>query len=143
VHAERPRGDLLDARVQPPGARLELQLAEFDVERAAALLLALERGEELTRLVLRGDEPERADDENQACFSSSGFRTAPLRSATRSVALRARGLAAISAAEARRALPTILSGACGKSRARIGKSRGSVSALQALRKRFTSRSSSE
>ena len=51
--------------MQPPGARFQLQLAELDLQRAAALLLALEFGKQLARLVLRSDEPERADDENQ------------------------------------------------------------------------------
>ena len=45
--------------------------------------------------------------------------------------------------DARTALPRILSGGCGKSRARIGKSAGSPDSVQARRKRFTSRSSSE
>src|SRR5687767_13022613 len=141
--------------MQAPGAGLELQLAEFDVEGAAALLLALELGEQLSRLVLRGDEPERADDENQEeeevqlrhasgpVRKIVGSKTASVRSAARSVALRARGLAATSAGAARRALPRILSGACGRSRARIGKSTGRRSWLQACRKRLTRRSSSE
>ena len=49
AQAERARGDALDARVQRPGARLELQLAVLDVERARAILLALELGEQLSR----------------------------------------------------------------------------------------------
>src|SRR4029079_19573375 len=95
--------------------------------------------------MLGGDEPERADDENQeeeevqlrhasgpcsvrACFSTARSRMAYVRSAARTVALRARGLAATSASEARRALPRILSGGCGKSRARIGRAAGRLSA---------------
>src|SRR6185369_10807157 len=122
-------GDLLDARMQSPGAGFELQLAELDIQRAAALLLALELGEQLARLVLRGHEPERADDENQeeeevqlrhasgpcsasARCNTAGSKSALLRSAARKVALRARGLAATSAPEARCALPRILSGGC-------------------------------
>ena len=51
--------------MQSQSAGLELQLAELDVERARSLLLAFEAGEQFPRHVLRGDEPERADDENQ------------------------------------------------------------------------------
>ena len=47
AHAERARGDLLDPRVQAPGARLELQPAVLDVELARARLLALELREQL------------------------------------------------------------------------------------------------
>src|SRR5690348_15241812 len=65
AHAERADGDLLHARMQAPGARLELQLAVLDFEGPRPFLLALELGEELAGLVLRGDEPERADEENQ------------------------------------------------------------------------------
>src|SRR5690349_4378606 len=105
AHAERAAGDALDSRVQAPGARLELQLPVLDLERAAALLLAVELGKELAGLVLGGDEPERADDENQeeeevqlrhasgSCsvirFRKAGSRGAAVRSATRSLALRA------------------------------------------------------
>src|SRR5204863_5794218 len=60
AHAERAGGDALDARVQSPCARLELQLPVLDFQRAAALLLAVELGEHLAGLVLGGDEPERA-----------------------------------------------------------------------------------
>jgi hypothetical protein len=64
AQAKRADGDLLDARVQTPGARLELQAAELHVEIARATVLALEVGEQLPRLVLRSDEPERAGDDN-------------------------------------------------------------------------------
>src|SRR5512147_34915 len=65
AQAERVAGDLRDARVQSPGARLELQLPVLDVELARASALGLQRGERLARLVLRGDEPERAGEENE------------------------------------------------------------------------------
>ena len=109
---------------------------------ARALLLALEVGEELARLVLRGDEPERAGDENQrggggsaspprvgldSECSTAGSRAAAVRSATRSAALRARGFAATLGAGRARAVPTILSSGCGISLARSGRLRGQLS----------------
>ena len=58
------RGDLLDARVHRPGALLELQLAPLDLELLGELLLLLQLDVELARLVLRGDERERAGDQD-------------------------------------------------------------------------------
>jgi len=51
--------------VQPPGAGLELQAAVLRVELARGDLLALQLREGPPALVLRGDEPERAGDENR------------------------------------------------------------------------------
>ena len=58
-------GDPLDPRMQAPGAGLELQLAVLDLELARARPARARAREQLARLVLRGDEPERAGDENQ------------------------------------------------------------------------------
>jgi len=51
--------------MQAPGARLELQPAVLDIEVTGAVLLPFELREELPRLVLRRDEPDRAGDENR------------------------------------------------------------------------------
>src|SRR5688572_7479415 len=51
--------------MQAPGAGLELQPAVVGLELACARLLALEQREQAPALVLRGDEPERAGDENR------------------------------------------------------------------------------
>src|SRR5262249_24022303 len=142
-----------------PGARLELEAPVLDLERSRALLLAVELEILLPGLVLGGDEPERADDENQeeeevqlrhasgSCSENrlrkAGSRGAAVRSATRSFALRARGLALTSASVGRARRPTILRGASGISLARIGKSSGRGARLPAARKRLTRRSSSE
>src|SRR5262249_22885814 len=142
-----------------PGARLELEAPVLDLEGARALLLAFELEVLLPGLVLGGDEPERADDENQEeeevqlrhasgsfseiRFRKAGSRGAAVRAAGRSFAMRARGLVFTSASVGRMTRPAILSGACGISLARIGKSSGTSGRLQARRKRFTSRSSSE
>ena len=81
-----------------PGALLELQLPPLDVELLRALLLALELGEQLARLVLRGDEAERAGDQQreQDEVEPRHLRRSAALSATRRTALRARGLAATS-----------------------------------------------
>ena len=144
--------------MQGPGARLELQLAVLDLERLRARLLALELGEELPRLVLGGDEPERAGDENreqaevQLDHASGSIRSGDGcarsdhagRSATRMTALRARGLAVHF--RSRRdgpARPTSLSRGCGISLAFTGSRSGNVGRAASRRKRFTMRSSSE
>jgi len=65
MQPELAHGDRFDARVECPGARLELELAVLDIERTRTRLLPLQIGEELARAVLRGDEPDRASDENR------------------------------------------------------------------------------
>src|SRR6185436_18243716 len=139
--------------MQAPGARLELELAVLDVEIARTRLLELELREELARLLLRGDEPERADEEKEEVQlrhasgsireSSAGSSGTEVRSATRKTALRARGLAAISRAVGRCGRPMILSGGCGISLARSGNSRGTSGFASARTNRLTMRSSSE
>src|SRR6185295_3413732 len=109
--------------MQPPGARFELQAPVLHVELARAVVLALEIGEELACLVLRGDEPERAGDENRE-EEEVQFRHRAAGSATRRVALRARGFLLVSSGDARCARPTSLRTGCGISLARSGRSRG-------------------
>jgi hypothetical protein len=65
MHAETLLGEFFDARGKRPRARLELELAPFDVERLGAGLLALDPGKELARLVLRSDQAERARSEQR------------------------------------------------------------------------------
>src|SRR4051812_21801157 len=142
--------------MQAPRARFELQAAVLDVELARAVVLALEVGEELAGLVLRGDEPERAGDENREEEEVQFRHRAPgsirlfakskgpaVRSATLRVALRARGFLLVSSAEARTARPSSLSAGCGISLARSGKRRGTSGRASDCMKRFTMRSSSE
>src|SRR5678809_823564 len=52
AQSERAGGDPFHARMQAPGARLELQAPVFHVELARALVLALELREQLAGLVL-------------------------------------------------------------------------------------------
>src|SRR5205823_7290563 len=120
----------LHARMLAPGARLELQATVLDLELARVLVLALKRGEELPRAVLRSDEPERAGDENReeeevqfrhrapGSIRNFGCKGPAVRSATRRMALRARGFLLVSSADARTARATILSAGCGISAAR-------------------------
>jgi hypothetical protein len=65
MQAERADGDLLDTRMQPPGAGLELQPAEIEVELASPGMLPLQVREELPCFMPRSDEPERAGDDNR------------------------------------------------------------------------------
>src|SRR5262245_1034007 len=65
MHPPALAGEALDPRVHRPGALLELQLTVFDLERFRARLLALELGEELARVVLGADQPERAGGEQR------------------------------------------------------------------------------
>src|SRR3972149_4837616 len=65
VHVQRPGRNALHPRVHGPGARLELQLSVFDLEAARSLLLLLEFNEQLSRLVLRGHQPERTGGEQR------------------------------------------------------------------------------
>src|SRR5262249_3862531 len=84
AHLQALARDPLDARVRRPGARLELQLAVLDLERARALLLALELGEELARLVLRSHQAERAGDQHREKDQRDAqHRPAPVSRASR------------------------------------------------------------
>src|SRR4051812_1540929 len=142
--------------MQAPRARFELQAAVLDVELARAVVLALEVGEELAGLVLRGDEPERAGNENReeeevqfrhrapgSIQNWSTWKGPAVRSATRRMALRARGFLLVSCAEARTARPISLSAGCGISLARKGRRRGTSGRASECMNRFTMRSSRE
>jgi hypothetical protein len=97
-------GNFLDPRMRRPGRHLKLQLAVFDIELTRPLLLRLERLEQLARPVLGGHHTQRANDDDQ---EKDHVETEHYSfSATRITALRARGLAAISAAVGLMALPT-------------------------------------
>src|SRR3954462_3609942 len=156
AHAEGGGGDSLHPLGQAPGARLELQLSVLDVELARAVLLALEVGKQLPRLVLRSDEPERAGDENReeeevqfrhrapgSIRKWSTWKGPAVRSATRRMALRARGFLLVSCADARTARPTSLRAGCGISLARRGRPRGTSGRASECMNRFTMRSSRE
>src|SRR5262249_33222063 len=156
AHAESRGGDSLHPLGQPPGARLELQLAVLDVELPRTVLLALEIGKQLSRLVLRSDEPERAGNENReeeevqfrhrapgSIRKCSAWKGPAVRSATRRMALRARGFLLVSCADARTARPTSLSAGCGISLARRGRPLGTSGRASDWRNRFTMRSSRE
>src|SRR5688572_4415290 len=142
--------------MQAPGAGLELQPAVVGLELACARLLALEQREQAPALVLRGDEPERAGDENREEEEVQFRHRAPgsirvflkvkgtaVRSATRSVALRARGFLLVSSGDARCARPTSLSMGSGISLARSGRRRGNCGRACPCMKCLTMRSSSE
>jgi len=51
--------------MQAPGTRFELQPTVLDIEIAGTVLLPFKLREQLARLVLRADEPDRAGDENR------------------------------------------------------------------------------
>src|SRR4029078_7697576 len=108
-HAERARGEGLDALVRGPRALLERELRPFLAELLGRGLLVLELVEALARLVLRGDDAERAgDDEDEEHEDETDQRVSVL-SATRKVALRARGLRRTSGSDARIPRPTVRS----------------------------------
>ena len=82
---------------------------------------------QLARLMLRRHHAERAEHREQRSRTTFGrtIAQASVRSATRIIALRARGLAAISAALARIGLPTERSCGAGQSAAAQRQARGS------------------
>src|SRR5207237_2018034 len=130
-------------------ARLELQATVLGLELARVLVLALKRREELPRAVLRSDEPERAGDENReeeevqfrhrapGSIRNFGWKGPAVRSATRRMALRARGFLLVSCSLARTGRPTRRSAGCGISCSRSGRPRGTCGRAAACRKRFT------
>src|SRR4029078_9298937 len=132
----------LHALVRGPRALLELQLGPLLGELLRARLLVLELGEALARLVLRGDDADRArhdEREEQEVQARHQFFSATLRTA-----LRARGLRRTSSSPGLIARPTAVSCGLGRSRARTGTPRGSLSAVDRSRmKCFTIRSSRE
>ena len=96
AHLQIIRRNFLDPGVHGPGALLELQLPVFDFQLPGLVLLFLQFHEQFSCLVLRGDQGQRADHEDSGQRGIEPDHCATL-SATRMTALRARGLAAISA----------------------------------------------
>src|SRR5207302_8967369 len=107
-------GDYRQLAMRAGVTRVELQPAVLDIEIARTVLRPLEVREQLARSELRADEPDRAGDENReeeeiqfrhrasgSILSGKGKQGAEVRSATRSVAQRVRGLALRSGAEVR------------------------------------------
>jgi len=108
--------DLLYPGRHCPGRLLDLKLTELDFIGPAQRLLALEINKQFARLMPRRDQRQRTDHERrqqEKVDARDHVSTAFVRSATRMVALRARGLAATSTSPARTARPTSLSGGCG------------------------------
>src|SRR5687768_9306165 len=101
-HAQSDARGLLDATVRSPGALFELQLTPLDLERIALAVEALQLNEAAARLVLGRHDGDCRHAERQRQQRDSHFHChahAGRLSATRSTALRARGLAAISSAD--------------------------------------------
>src|SRR5439155_3755347 len=124
--------------------------AVFDIVSTGLGLFALELNEELPGLMARGDERQGTSDKNgqQNEIDAQHHASGPsVRSATRMMALRARGLAALSAAPARTALPMSRRGGVGKSAVAMGSRAIRASppkgTLCRRRNSFTMRSSSE
>src|SRR5262249_47180029 len=151
-HVQLGAGDALDEGVRRPGTLLELQLPPFDLERVAPIVEPLELDEQLARAMLRVDgargggehrNPERGNDDRQEFRREESHRHPLTRSATRSSALRERGLFARSASLGRILRPTILKR--GSAEGGITGSRASSGATRDSRcmKSFTTRSSSE
>src|SRR5690606_22715994 len=128
VEQEALARERLDARVRRPSALLDLQPAPIDLKAVVLSIQLLELDEEPPRVVLRADQQQtRADDGDgergrerkllpfgaaHAASSTGSF------SATRSLALRERGLRSISAADGRISLPR---------RRRVGRAAGGMS----------------
>ena len=87
-----------------PSREFELQLAILDIQLTHPLLLPLQTLKELARAVLGGDHTQRANNHNQK--KKHIYANHYSFSATRITALRARGLARISATEGLICLPT-------------------------------------
>lgn len=96
AHLQIIRRDFLHPGVHGPGALLELQLPVFDLQLPGLVLLFLQFHEQFSGFVLRSDQGQRANDENSSQRGIEPDHCATL-SATRITALRARGLAVISA----------------------------------------------
>ena len=80
-----------------------MQLTKLDIKLTRPLLLAFQSLKELARPVLRGDDTQRTNDDDQEKGHVESNHQ--IFSATRITALRARGLAATSAAEGLIILP--------------------------------------
>jgi hypothetical protein len=126
-----------------PGALLELQLPVLDFEALGQFLLPLQFNEQLSGLVLGSHQCKGACHQNagERCVQA---RHAPLLSATRITALRARGFAATSRSDGYTGLPTSFIRGAGRSAARTGNLAGSASGRDCARMNcFTIRSSRE
>src|SRR5690606_4205618 len=143
-HAQPRARDLVDAVGLGPGGLLQLQAAEIDVELVALVDQPGQLDEQLAMLVARVHHADRGDhvrgqqyeDEEAGHVATAGY------SATRSTALRARGLAASSAASAFRAPP--IARRVGTKPVASGRRRLPAGAFEcAAMKRLTIRSSSE
>lgn len=64
AHMQIVGGDLFHAGVHRPGALLELQLPIFNFKLPCLILLLLQFDEQLSRLVLRRDQRQRANHQN-------------------------------------------------------------------------------
>ena len=107
-------GDLLHSRRHRPSRLLDLKLTEFDFVGPAQCLLALKIAKRFARLMPGRDQRQCADHERRQQEKVDAHdHVGAARSATRSVALRARGLAATSTSPARTARPTSFSAGCG------------------------------
>ena len=87
--------DFLYSGMHRPGALLMLQLSVFDFQLPGLILLYLQFDEQLSRVVLRRDQSQCADDQNSRQHRIESDHGA-IFSATRITALRARGFAATS-----------------------------------------------
>src|SRR5438552_18033906 len=108
LHAQVLSSDSFDSGGHGPSRLLDLKLAVFDIVSTGLGLFALELNEELPGLMARGDERQGTSDKNgqQNEIDAQHHASGPsVRSATRMMALRARGFAAFSAAPGRRVLP--------------------------------------
>src|SRR5215470_974466 len=123
LHPQLLASDPLHPRWHRPSRLLYLQLAVLDIVSARLRDFALQVDKELARLMARGDQRERACDqhrEQDEVYSHHHASGPSVRSATRSVALRARGFAVSSAVPARIARPTTRRGGAGSAAAMIG-----------------------
>src|SRR5882672_5816872 len=109
VHMEAGAGDVLHVGIGRPGALLDLQPTPLGLELIAPAVAMLEFHEQLARAMLAVDrrggghqhrQPQRWQDEpGEGARERLQALTARTRSAARSSALRARGLAVTSSAE--------------------------------------------
>src|SRR5690606_13203060 len=148
LHAQPRARHLVDAVALGPGGLLQLQPAELDVELVALALQARQLHVEFAMLVARVDHADRGDHagdhQHGGDEAGHGRASAPAASfsATRSTALRARGLPASSSGRALAAAPIARS--VGTKPVASGRRRlpGGALAWVAM-KRLTMRSSSE
>src|SRR3546814_489419 len=146
LHPQPGARDLVDAVGLGPGGLFELQAAEVDVELVARVLELRQLHEQLPVLVARADHADRGDhvgdDQDGDDEAGHGCGSAASFSATRSTALRARGLPASSVESAFRASPIARSAGTNSSTTGRRRLPAGAFAWRAM-KRLTMRSSSE